>query len=71
MALFTHFRLKKAKRRNRNRITSLVLYFVILTLTTLVLAGFTVKEEASLKKKETFIVVDVSRSIGNQSDGID
>jgi len=71
LALITHFRLKPSKRRNRNRITSLVLYFVVLTLSTLVLAGFTIKEEDSLKKKETFIVVDVSRSVGNQSDDID
>lgn len=71
LAFWPFFRLKKNKRRNRNRITSLVLHVIVLTLCTLVLSGFTIKEEASLKKKETFIVVDVSRSIENQSDGID
>ena len=71
LAFFPYFRLKKAKRRNRNKITSLVLHLIIIVLCTLVLSGFTIKSEDSLKKKETFIVVDVSRSVNNQAEDID
>lgn len=71
LALIPFFRLKKAKRRNRNRITSLILHIIIVLLCTLVLSGFTIKQTNSLQKKETFIVVDVSRSVGNQTDEID
>lgn len=71
LALIPYFRTKKAKRRNRNKITSLVLHLIIVVLCTLVLSGFTIKQEDSLQKKETFIVVDVSRSIDNQADKID
>lgn len=71
LALIPFFRLKKARRRNRNKITSLVLHLIIVLLCTLVLSGFTIKSEDSLKKNETFIVVDVSRSVDNQSEEID
>ncbi len=71
LALIPFFRLKKARRRNRNKITSLVLHLIIVLLCTLVLSGFTIKSEDSLKKKETYIVVDVSRSVNNQAEEID
>ncbi len=71
LALIPFFRLKKARRRNRNKITSLVLHLIIILLCTLVLSGFTIKSEDSLKKNETYIVVDVSRSVNNQAEEID
>ncbi len=70
-AFFPFFRLKKERRRNRNKITSLVLHIIILVLCTLVLSGFSIENEQSLKKKETFILVDVSSSTDNNEEAIE
>ncbi len=71
LAFFPFFRLKKERRRNRNKITSLVLHIIILVLCALVLSGFSIENEQSLKKKETFILVDVSSSTDNNEEAIE
>ena len=65
LTLIPHLRIKKKFRRNRNRIISLVLHLIVLSLTILVLSdirfNFTLKND----QNEIILLVDVSDSETN------
>lgn len=70
LAFWPYFRIRKDKRRTRNRIVSMILHLIILTLATFVLSGFTIHEEGKPKFNETFILIDVSDSNYGNSDQV-
>ena len=61
-ALIPHFRIAKKYRRNRNRICSLVLHLVIMTLTITALSGIYFTYDLPNTSKEVIILVDMSFS---------
>ncbi len=62
LALFPHFRIAKKYRRNRNRIISLVLHLVIMTLCIFTLSGMYFTYDKADKSNEVLILVDRSYS---------
>lgn len=62
MTLIPYFRMKKKYRGTRNRITSMVLHTIIMTLCTLVVAGFYITYDIPNTKNEVILVVDTSFS---------
>lgn len=62
LALYPYFRLNKNYRKTRNRVVSMAIHLVILTLITLVLSGFKVNKDQVFIKDEVFILIDYSRS---------
>ena len=62
VAFIPYFRLNKKYRRTRNRITSLVLHIIVVTLATLVLSGLTFSYEIPREGNEIILLVDVSES---------
>lgn len=62
LAFFPYFRLNKKYRKNRNRIVSMVLHIITLSLVVLVLAGFRIVQSDLQLKNEVLIVVDDSNS---------
>lgn len=71
LALFPYFRLAKRYRRNRNRITSLVLHSVVMVLATLVLSGMYFTYETPNDKNEVLLLVDMSFSSEKTEDDVD
>ena len=55
-----YFKLSKRYRRTRNRITSMVLHLLVMTLTITLLAGLTFKYVEPNKENEIILLVDVS-----------
>lgn len=70
LALIPFFRIRKDKRYTRERIVSMILHVLILTLASFVLAGFSIHEDQTLKNDETLILIDVSDSNYHNSDEI-
>ena len=60
LALLPHLRLSKRYRRTRNRITSLVLHLIVMTLSILTLSGMVFKYNEANEKNELILLVDVS-----------
>lgn len=70
LAVIPFFRIRKDKRYTRERIVSMILHVLILTLASFVLAGFSLHEDQTLKNDETLILIDVSDSNYHNSDEI-
>lgn len=62
LALFPYFRLNKKYRKNRNRVTSMILHIIILFLLVLALSGLTIKVENVTLRNQVLIVTDISDS---------
>ena len=62
LAFFFHFRISKRYRRTRNRIVSMVLYFIVVTLSTLTLAGIHFTYHIPNLETEVILLVDASYS---------
>ena len=62
VALIPYFLVKKKYRRNRNRITSLVLHCVAITLAVFLLSGVTYSYDIPNKENELILLVDCSDS---------
>lgn len=60
LVLFSHFRLSKRYRRTRNRVISVVLHVLVMTLCVTVLAGMTFPYELINDHNELILLVDVS-----------
>lgn len=62
MTLIPYFRMNKKYRRTRNRIVSMILHMVIVTLLVLVFAGFDITYDIPNVENEVLLVVDTSFS---------
>ena len=62
LAFFPYFRTQKRYRRNRNRITSLVLHTIVMVLSVLVLSGINFTYQIPNTENEILLLVDLSRS---------
>jgi Mg-chelatase subunit ChlD len=62
LSMWPYFRLPKKYRRSRNRITSMVIHLVIITLLSLVLSGMTIDNSFVSKKSDIIILIDQSKS---------
>ena len=62
LTMIPHLRIAKKYRRNRNRITSLVLHMIVLVLSILVLSGISFDYTQKNDKNEIILLVDVSDS---------
>lgn len=62
LTLLPYFRMAKKYRRTRNRIVSIVLHLVIMTLSISVLAGITFEYDVPNTENEVLLLVDVSDS---------
>ena len=62
-----YFRIPKRFRRTRNRIIPLILHLTVVTLSVLVLSGFSIEYSVPNEKNEIILLVDVSDT-GNQSE---
>lgn len=71
LSLYPYFRLNKQNRKTRNRITSMVIHIISLTLIVLVLAGFVITQEQVSIKNEVFLVIDYSSSNTGNKDLVD
>ena len=60
LTLIPYFRLSKRYRKTRNRITSIVLHLIVMTLSISVLAGMTFQYDVPNKENELIVLVDVS-----------
>ena len=69
MALFTHFRTPKKYRRNRNRITALVLHIIVSFLAVFALSGITFSYTEVNDENELLVLVDMSFS-NTENDGL-
>ena len=62
MGIIPYFRLNKRYRRTRNRITSIVLHLIIMTLAISVLSGVTFEYDTPKAENEVILLVDTSDS---------
>ena len=62
LSFFLYFRISKRYRRTRNRITSMVLHFIVGTLSILTLAGITFNYEIPNLETEVILLVDSTYS---------
>ncbi len=60
LVLLPHFRLSKKYRRNRNRITTIVLQLIVMILSVTVLSGMTVHSEHNNTGNQVLLLVDMS-----------
>ena len=67
MALFLHLRVSKRYRRTRNRICSLVLYFIVMSMSVLTLAGIHFTYDLPNMETEVILLVDETYS-GNTAE---
>ena len=58
--LIPYFRVKKRYRRTRNRVISVVLHTLVMTLCILLLSGFHVRYDVPNEQNEIILLVDVS-----------
>ena len=62
LSFYLYFRISKRYRRTRNRVTSMVLHFIVITLSILVLAGINFTYEIPNLETEVILLVDNSYS---------
>ena len=62
LTLFSYFTLSKRYRKNRNRITSVVLHSIVMTLAVFIISGMAFSYTVSNDQNEIVLLVDVSRS---------
>ena len=62
LTFFLYFRISKRYRRTRNRIVSMVLHFIVITLSTFVLSGIHFTYEIPNLQTEVILLVDSSYS---------
>jgi len=67
LTLLPYFRLAKKYRRTRNRIVSIALHLVIMTLAIFVLAGITFEYDTPNSENEVILLVDASDSAGEDN----
>ena len=68
LTFLPYFRLAKRYRRTRNRVVSIVLHSIVMTLAILMLAGFTIRYELPNKDNQLLLVVDSSYSNQEEKD---
>ncbi|MCI8612199.1 MAG: VWA domain-containing protein [Clostridia bacterium] len=68
ITLFPYFRIAKKYRRNRNRVTSVVLHSIICVLAVSVLAGLAFEYDVPNNQNEVLLVVDASHSGADSED---
>ncbi len=68
LTVFLYLRQNKRYRRNRNRITSIVLHSVVMLLCILTLSGLTFRYSVSNKQNELVLLVDVSDTLEEETD---
>ena len=66
LTFFLHFKISKRYRRTRNRIVSMVVHFVAVTLSIFVLSGIQFHYEIPNLETEVILLVDVSDGITNR-----
>lgn len=71
VTLIPHLRINKKYRRNRNRITSLVLHLIIMTLSILVLSGIKFEYTIKNNQNEIILLVDMTDSEKNLEENRD
>lgn len=71
LALIPYFRIAKKYRRNRNRITSIILHLVVMCLCITVLVGVDFQYEVYNSENEILLVVDMSYSTEEERDARD
>lgn len=71
LTLIPHFLVAKKYRRTRNRIVSMVLHLVVVTLSVLVLSGVTLNYSVANDGNEILILVDVSDTEGQSKEKVD
>ena len=71
LAFIPYFKVTKKYRRNRNRVTSLVLYLIVAFLTINLLAGFRINYSVSNNNNEIILLVDVSNTENQSKDDRD
>lgn len=71
LALIPYFRISKKYRRNRNRISSIVLHCTIMTLAILLLSGLTFRYQIPNSENEIILLVDYSDTEEQSADARD
>lgn len=71
LALIPYFRLSRKYRKTRNRITSIVLHCIVMTLAISVMAGLFIHYEVPNSKNEIILLVDVSDTAEQAKDSRD
>ncbi len=71
LSFFPYFRSPKKYRRNRNRITSLVLHVIVMFLAVIALSGMTFEYDVVNDKNELILLVDASFSNEENKDAAD
>ena len=62
LTLLPYFKLSKKYRKNRNRITSIVLHSIIMVLAIFILSGMTFSYQTPNTENEIILLVDMSRT---------
>src|SRR5690554_2302365 len=71
ISIYPYFKLPVKHRKSRNRITSMVLHLMIISLLVIVLSGMKIHNNYVSKKSDVMILVDQSTSQMSNQDDID